>query len=141
MRDFHIRLDEEALKDQREKLVEKYGITKEEADQIWENTRLNINLASQEADCDWDAETLDDITNFMLSIQQQFSDYLSQRKRRNRQLMVVDAILQLAFVLTALSAYSGFLETGLTPIVGMNILGAVVLFLWLSVGRRLIGKP
>lgn len=73
-------ISKDAFRDQRERMVEEWGIDKEEANEAFEQVKTQVMLASQDMGNGWSNETVEAVTNFVMSIQQQQHQNSQRRK-------------------------------------------------------------
>lgn len=137
MSDFSLSPDD--LEDQRERLKDRFDVDDDRVDEVWEDVRLRVNLASQEAGYKWSDETKDAVTNVVLSLHQQLIARQQKAKQAARRRLIRDGVLHVALVVVAYAAISGLQTDGTTMPVLASGLAAVILFT-ISVGSRYINR-
>lgn len=68
------------LCDQRERMVEEYGLPPEQAEEAFTEMKTQVSLQAQEMGKDWDDDVLEEVTNLVIGIQQQEFERHRQRK-------------------------------------------------------------
>lgn len=72
----------EAFSDQKERMVEEFGLSEEEAEEYFDNVKTHVVLQAQEMDKDWSDETVKAITNLVFAIQQQQAEMTHRAKEK-----------------------------------------------------------
>lgn len=75
-------ITEDELKDQRERMVENFGYTEEQAEELFEDIKTYVQLKSQDLGKNWNDEAIDAVTNLILAIQTQYATNQAQRRAR-----------------------------------------------------------
>lgn len=64
-------IGKQEFRDQRERMVEEWDVSEEEAKEAFKNVKTQVMMASQDLDKDWSDETVEAVTNLVMGIQQQ----------------------------------------------------------------------
>lgn len=80
MTDKPITVGPEQLRDQKQKMVEEWDVSEEKAEKVFTDVKTQVSLQAQELDKDWDTETLNEVTNLVIAIQQQSYENIQRRK-------------------------------------------------------------
>lgn len=96
-------IGEEQLRDQKERMVEEWGVPEEEAEEAFKTVKTHVSLRAQDMGKNWSEETLNAVTNLVIAIQQQQHVANQQRKAHfyDRLFRFVTSSLQMTAVGTA----------------------------------------
>lgn len=125
---FDLSLSPADLRDQRDRLEERFDTDRENIDTLWEDVRLHVNLLSQDAGLSWSDETKDAVTNVVLAMEQQLHIQQHAQTTSVRRRLVRDIVLHVALIIVSYGAITGLLEGEPFWVVFTSIVAALALF-------------
>lgn len=117
-----ITIGKDALRDQRKRMKEEWGLSEEEAEEAFKDVKTQVMMASQDLGKNWSDDVVNAVTNIVMAIQ--YQQYQQSKRHRSH---FYDRLFRFltGSMITAFAGFGIFLI-----LTGNFVFGGVFLIMW-----------